>query len=163
MGDLGNFVSTDKPQNLFAGFGNAIAQTASTSNSFAGFSGFVAPPATTALQKNPFIQFVGSVAPVEKPFFAPNMPTVITASNTSAVQFAQPPADSKLFATTTAESDYKSKMKKLNTSMLKWMDYQIVEHPLSIWKDGLKVLMTPGIKHLLAGCVLCFLINSRNF
>lgn len=163
MGDSGNFVSTDKPQNLFAGFGNAIAQTAPTSNSFAGFSGLVAPPATTTLQKNPFTQFVGSVAPVEKPFFAPNLPTAITASNTSAVQFAQPLADSKLFAITTVESDYKSKMKKLNMSMLKWMDYQIVEHPLSVWKDGLKVLMALGIKQLLADCVLCFLISSRKF
>ena len=151
MGDSGGFISSDKPTNLFAGFGNAIAQTASsftqpsTANSFAGFSGLVAPPAISTMQNNPFTQFVGSVAPVEKPFFAPNKPVGITVSNITAAQFAQPTADSKSLATISVESDYKSKMKKLNTSMLKWMDYQIIEHPLSIWKDGLKVLMMSGL------------------
>ena len=147
MSDSGSFVSSDKPQNLFAGFGNAIAQTTSsfsppsTANSFAGFSGLVAPPATSTMQQNPFTQFVGSVAPVEKPFFAPKVPATISASYITAVQFAQPPADFKPLSTTLVDSDYKSKMKKLNASMLKWMDYQIIEHPLSIWKDGLKVFI----------------------
>jgi hypothetical protein len=36
------------------------------------------------------------------------------------------------------ESNYKKKMTKLNGSILSWMDRQIVEHPISIWKDGLK-------------------------
>ena len=150
MGDSGGFVSSDKPLNLFAGFGNAINQSTSTQpstvNSFAGFSGLVATPAISAVQINPFTQFVGSVAPMEKPFFAPTIPVAIASSNISALQFAQPSADTKsLTAIASVESERKSKMRKLNASILKWMDYQITEHPLSIWKDGLKVRIMTGL------------------
>lgn len=150
MGDSGGFVSSDKPLNLFAGFGNAINQSTSTQpstvNSFAGFSGLVATPAISAVQINPFTQFVGSVAPMEKPFFAPTIPVAIASSNISALQFAQPSADTKSFtAIASVESERKSKMRKLNASILKWMDYQITEHPLSIWKDGLKVRIMTGL------------------
>lgn len=135
---------------MFAGFGNAINQSTSTQpstvNSFAGFSGLVGTPVISAAQINPFTQFVGSVAPMEKPFFAPTMPAAIASSKISAIQLAQPSADTKPLSTiVSVESEYKSKMKKLNASMLKWMDYQIIEHPLSIWKDGLKVRMTTGL------------------
>lgn len=49
------------------------------------------------------------------------------------------PRDDKVGHSAAKDSDYKSKMKKLNGSILSWMDRQIIEHPLSIWKDGLKV------------------------
>ena len=38
------------------------------------------------------------------------------------------------------ESDFVVKMKKLNSSVLSWMNRQIIDQPLSIWKDGLKVM-----------------------
>ncbi len=36
------------------------------------------------------------------------------------------------------ESEYKKKIKKLNQSILSWMEKQIVDHPISVWKDGIK-------------------------
>ena len=53
--------------------------------------------------------------------------------------FKSAAANDKIGIAAADDSDYKSKMKKLNGSILSWMDRQIVEHPLSIWKDGLKV------------------------
>jgi hypothetical protein len=50
------------------------------------------------------------------------------------------PCDDKIEISATRDSDYKSKMMKLNGSILSWMDHQIIEHPFSIWKDGLKVI-----------------------
>jgi hypothetical protein len=38
-----------------------------------------------------------------------------------------------------SDSEYLKKMTKLNKSILSWMDLQAVDHPLSIWKDGLQV------------------------
>jgi hypothetical protein len=37
------------------------------------------------------------------------------------------------------ESEYKKKMRKLNQSFLSWMDKQSLDHPLSFWKEGVKV------------------------
>ena len=37
------------------------------------------------------------------------------------------------------ESDFKKKLKKLNNSFFSWVSRQIVENPVCIWKDGLKV------------------------
>ena len=36
------------------------------------------------------------------------------------------------------ESEYKKKMRKLNQSLLSWMDKQITEHPALVWKEGIQ-------------------------
>ena len=38
--------------------------------------------------------------------------------------------------------EYNKKMKKLNQSFLAWMERQIDENPLSIWKEGVKVCVS---------------------
>jgi hypothetical protein len=90
---------------------------------------------------NPFGGFVGLVAPTAAKsttdtFFNPAKSAVVSSKSGGL------PYDDIIGNPATQDSDYKSKMKKLNGSILSWMDHQIIEHPFSIWKDGLKVIFT---------------------
>ena len=171
FGVADNFASSNLAQsNPFGGFkGLSADTTAATSiapvNPFGGFTGLIAPaPAAAA---NPFGGFTGLVtaapAVAANPFggfsgFIPsNKSSVDSYANKSATATTtvNPITSLSSSAPAVVESEYKRKMRKLNTSVSHWMDRQIVEHPLSIWKDGLKVLLSLVVQYRF----LLFFIN----
>ena len=115
--------------NPFGGFSGLVTSSAVAPNPFGGFSGLVTSSATapSAAIFSPFNAF-GAVSTAPNGNFEKNVAIVPT----GIVSSANPP---------NLESDYKKKMRKLNTSILSWMDRQIIDNPLSIWKDGLKVTL----------------------
>jgi hypothetical protein len=139
---------TPSTVNPFASFGNALTQPALTapSNPFGGFSGLVIPPVTTTT--NSFSN-QSNMKPAQMNLkqnsssfsFDNNKPpqAAFTASSfKTGFDVAPVQSETSSINGSSTESNYKKKMTKLNFSILSWMDRQIVEHPISIWKDGLK-------------------------
>lgn len=100
-------------------------------NPFAGFAGLsktTAPRTTT----NPFSNFAGfstkpaAPTPVIPP---PSTPSVFNKSNFSSSFVTNDDKD---------VSEYKKKLKKLNTSFLSWINRQSTDHPNSIWREGVQ-------------------------
>ena len=95
-------------------------------NSRNAFAGFVMPqPATGFVMPQPAAGFV--------------MPQPATGLLPEAHRLNEIPPENRTKLPPSIESDFVVKMKKLNSSVLAWMNRQIVDQPLSIWKDGLKV------------------------
>lgn len=55
-----------------------------------------------------------------------------------------------------SDNERAKKVKKLNESFLKWASKQIETHPLSIWKEGVKVQL-----HVVFVCFLAYLTSLR--
>jgi hypothetical protein len=105
----------------FGGFSTTPAESNTTTNSFS----FGQTKPTVAATTTPAAFSFAPSAAVSAPAFASALSSNIS-SGSSAVS-------------TGGESEYKKKMRKLNNSFLNWTNRQINEHPLSIWKDGVKV------------------------
>lgn len=108
-------------------------------NPFASFS--TKPVASTASLSNPFSAAFGTK--INPPAVSSN--TGITAFQTSNnKEFTATPVslttnirDLKSSSSSVDTSaNYEVKMEKLNKSFLSWMEQQIIDHPISIWKDG---------------------------
>jgi hypothetical protein len=141
-------IPTPSNVNPFASFGNALTQPAlaAPSNPFGGFSGLVIPPVTTTtnsfsnqsniqpaqvnLKQNSSSFSFDSNKPPQAAFNASSFKT--------GFDVAPLQKETSTVNGSSTESNYKKKITKLNSSILSWMDRQIVEHPISIWKDGLK-------------------------
>ena len=92
---------------------------------FSTTSSFAAP-------SNPFSNFTGLSQPQKSgavPLSFPLTTTVVAAAAASTIAV---PESSK-------QSEFNTKLKKLNSSFSQWVQRQMIEHPLSLWKDGLKV------------------------
>lgn len=138
-----------------------VSVAATSSNPFAAFgaglltgAATIPPPAqaTATAPVNPFQGFTGITAfSGSKPETKPSSGLLYSAvrdgvisSTPSAVGPVVATAKSVGVSSGTTQDDshsdeYTRKMKKLNQSISTWMDKQMVEQPLSIWKDGLAV------------------------
>ena len=129
FGGFGGLVtSSSTAPNPFGGFSGLVTSSATAPNPFGGFSGLITSSATvsSAAIFSPLNAYGTISTAVPNGNFEKNVSNVAT----GIVSSANPQI---------LESDYKKKMRKLNTSILSWMDHQIIDNPLSIWKDGLKV------------------------
>ena len=90
-------------------------------------------PAETATFSNPFSNFDASktFAPSTSISTSTALPSFPKASNLNNNQI------------NTVGDEYTTKMAKLNNSFLRWMDVQIVDKPLAVWKGAVQV-----IKHI---------------
>lgn len=134
--------TTSVSANPFSGFGGLAAPT-SAANPFSSFSGLTST--STSFEKSSF----GSV----NAFGGSSVPTTTTIKNSNVLSSSQNDTintNNKNFSKTenldisnsnVASIDQSSltKMGKLNRSFMGWIDKQIVNHPLSDWKEGLKV------------------------
>ena len=110
-----------------------------------------------AASSNPFSNFTGLSQPPKSSIVSLSLPFTTTTTTTAAAAI-EPPKSTQVSAerktevlttTTTAavpesskQSEFNVKLKKLNSSFSQWVQRQMVEHPLSLWKDGLKVYST---------------------
>lgn len=91
---------------------------AAASNPFKGFDKLTTPAPTASSVSFPTVAVTNpSIAPV-----AAASSSVPTSSNGSS----------------NGTSEYVKKMKKLNESFLRWVERQVKENPVAIWKDGVK-------------------------
>ena len=123
-------------------------------NSRNAFAGFVMPqPATGFVMPQPATAFV-----MPQPATAFGMPQSATVSFPEAIRSNETSLENRIKLPPSTESDFVVKMKKLNSSVLSWMNRQIVDQPLSIWKDGLKVV------HCVCNSLMCtvFVFDSFN-
>ena len=123
-------------KNPFSSFGSLTAPKIATSNPFASLTGLSAPSTsvkkldqTSSIIKQAPANF-GSVSATPK---KESEPTVVPS-------FVAPPA-TPLPPTMTSIAPL-SKIEKLNNAFAKWLDRQSVDHPVSIWSGGLKVLIS---------------------
>lgn len=155
-------VASVLPQPVVSATSSASETTAA--NPFASFQGLSAKPTASAAPTqgavqaaNPFAGFQGlsskpaePVAPVKaaaNPFagFSGLQTGTPQSLVVSAVQGNGLASTSTSVTKTEVESPsdtsnhYKKKMRKLNTSFFNWTKRQMEDHPLSIWKDGIKV------------------------
>lgn len=98
--------------NPFANFDGVSGQKSNSSNPFLGFSGLTSKPLES------------SAAPISAQKAKDSIPTEKIDGTAKISDLS-------------AGDEAKKRICKLNKSFLAWMDRQIVEHPLSIWKDGL--------------------------
>jgi hypothetical protein len=58
--------------------------------------------------------------------------------------------------------EYRSKLLKLNQSFVKWVQFQLSDNPISIWKDGLKVCVI-HVYYAYIDCIVkqCYVFQLR--
>jgi hypothetical protein len=136
-------VAAAASSNPFAAFGTGLLTGASS----------IPPTAqvTATAPVNPFQGFTGITGFVSKPETKPDSGLPYSAVRDGGISSASSTAGVAATAAKglgvpsgatqddTHSDEYTRKMKKLNQSIATWMDKQMVEQPLSIWKDGLAV------------------------
>lgn len=156
FGGFSGLVTSSTPvpaaANPFSGFNGLVTSgataPAAVANPFGGFSGLVTSSTSVpAAIANPFSGFSGLVASSTgvpattlSSFGASDTIIAVPQGNFKNDEVSFPTNSSSSANSLSLESEYKKKMRKLNTSILSWMDRQIIDHPLSIWKDGMKVI-----------------------
>ena len=99
-------------------------------------SSFALPNAFTS--SNPFSNFTGLVPS------ASNAPKTISQSENQ--EIVRRETMSEIVTVDSKQAEFNMKLKKLNATFFQWVSRQIEEHPLSLWKDGLKVTILCTLK-----------------
>ena len=154
--------SNIKSSNPFTALGNAFMTATSAINPFKGLTALAPAPAVSSSSSSS-----SSSSNNAHNGFLTSIPTPSSLLNTSTIN-SKVQQTSNTFATNlqsnsfisnptlasntltkpnsigidSNESEYKKKMTRLNQSLIQWMDQQLSDNPISIWKDSLKGYIT---------------------
>jgi hypothetical protein len=134
--------TTSASSNPFASI-KLVKEDKVTTNSTTNNSMNILNPTTSIIKPSTTVEPIKPFQSTTSNIFAMNTTTTSTNYNvgipSNDLLKKNNPTDVKSVAMNNgSESEYKKKMKKLNQSILSWMEKQIVEHPISVWKDGIK-------------------------